>query len=142
MAQLDGDVVDLLQSLRAEEVRRVVEGLEYHFVFGRDDGCELCQVTNHEELHPAKRFAMLAETTQHGIDGIEQVRAYHRDFIDNEQVHRSDNLALLLAEVELAFHLGPRHVRREGQLEEGMDGDAACVDGCHASRSDHDRPLA
>ena len=142
MAQLDGHVVDLLQGLRAEEVRRVVEGLEYLLVFGRDDGRELCQVTNHEELHPAKRFAMLTETTQHGIDGVEQVRANHRDFINDEQVHRSDNLALLLAEVELALDLGARHVRREGQLEEGMNGDTACIDGCHASRSDHNRPLA
>ena len=142
MAQLDGHVVDLLQGLRAEEVWRVVEGLEYHFIFGRDDWRELCQVTNHEQLYPAKRFAMLAKPTQHSIDGVEQVRANHGDFVNDEQVHRSNNLALLLAEVELALDLGTRHIRREGQLEEGMDGDAACVDGRHACRSDHDRPLA
>ena len=77
MLQLDGDIVYLLQSFRTKEIRRIVVGLQHPFVFGRDHGRQLCQVANHQQLHAAKGLVMFAETSQNGIDGIEQIGSYH-----------------------------------------------------------------
>ena len=62
MIQLDGDIVYLLQCLRTEEVRRVVVRFEHLLVLGCDDGCQLCQVTNHQQLYTAKGLVVVAES--------------------------------------------------------------------------------
>ena len=131
MLQLNGHVVYLLQGLRTEEIGRVVVGFQHAFVLRRHHRRQLCQVANHQQLYTAKGLIMFTEATQHRINSIEQIGTYHGDFVDDEEVHRSDNLTLLTAKVELALHLGSRHVGRERQLEERVDGDATRIDGRH-----------
>ena len=77
MLQLDGDIVYLLQCLGAKEIRRVVERLQHTLVFWGDDRCQLCQIANHQQLHTTKGLVMFTETSQNGIDGIEQIGSYH-----------------------------------------------------------------
>ena len=140
--ELDGDVVCLAESLRAEEIGRVVIRLQQPLVFGSDDGRQLCQVANHQQLHAAKGTVVVAILAQHVVDSVQQVGAYHRYFVDNQQVDGGDNLPLLLAEVEALLGLRSRHVGRQRQLEERMDGDAAGIDGGHTGGGHNDRPLA
>ena len=77
MFQLDGHVVNLLQCPRAEKIRRVVVGFQHPLVFSRHHGGQLCQVAYHEQLYAAKWLVVVAETSQHGVNGIEQVGTYH-----------------------------------------------------------------
>ena len=131
MLQLNGHIVYLLQGLRAKEVGSVVIGLQHPLILGCHHWCQLCQVTNHQQLHTTKGLVMLTEAAQHGIDGIQQVSTHHRDLIDNEQIHRGNDLPLLATEVKLTLNLCARHIGRERQLEEGVDGDTAGIDGSH-----------
>ena len=85
---------------------------------------------------------MVAETPQHGIDGIEQVAAHHTDFVDYENVKGAQNLAFLLAEVISVLAHAVGNVWGKGQLEEGMDGNSAGIYGCHARRRDYNHTLA
>ena len=137
--QLDGDVFYLLQGLRAEEVGRIVIGLEHRLVFRCDHGRQLLQVTDHQQLYTAEGLVSVAEAPEYGVDGIEQVAAHHRDLVDDQQVERGDDAAFLLAEVELALDAGIGHEGRERQLEEGVDGDTAGIDGCHTCGRHNDR---
>ena len=84
--ELDGDVVYLLQRFRAEEIWCVVVRFQHALVLRRDDGRELCQVANHQQLHAAKGLSVFTETAQNSIDGVEQVGTHHRYFVDDEQV--------------------------------------------------------
>ena len=84
--ELDSHVVNLLQRLRAEEIWCVVVGFQHALILGRDNGRELCQVANHQQLHAAKGLSVFTKTAQHGIDGVEQVGTHHRYFVDDEQV--------------------------------------------------------
>ena len=86
MLQLDSHIVNLLKSLRAKEIRRVVIGLEHPFVLRGHDGSQLCQVANHQQLHATKGLAVITEATQNGVDGVEQVGTHHRDLVDDEQI--------------------------------------------------------
>ena len=142
LLQLDSDVIRLRQGLRAEEVGCVVVGLQHLLVLGRHHGRQLLQVANHEQLHAAEGFIMVAVAAHHRVDGVEQVGAHHRDLVDDEQVERGQNLALLATEVELALYLGVGHEGREGQLEERVYGHAAGIDGRHARWCHDDGALA
>ena len=63
LLQLNGDIVNLLQSLRAEEVGRVVVRLQHLLVLWRHNGCQLSQVANHQQLNTAKRLMMVAKAS-------------------------------------------------------------------------------
>ena len=138
LIQLDGYIIYLRQSLRTEEIRGVVIRPEQHLVLRCHHWRQLLQIANHHQLHPTKGLVSVAITTQHRVDGIEQVTPDHRDFIDNQQVERGDNSPFLLAKVELTLDVGIRHIRRKGQLEKRVDSDSSCIDGSHTCRCHHD----
>ena len=141
MFQLDGDIVNLLEGLRRKEIGGAVIRFQDTFVLGGDNGRELGQVANHQQLHATKGLVVFTETPEHGIDGIEQIGTYHRYLVDNQQIYRGDDLAFLTTEIKLVFHLGARYIGRKGQLEEGVDGDAPGIDGCHTRWRHHDGAL-
>lgn len=69
----------------------------------RNHGCQLLQIAYHQELHTTERqIVALAILAKHRIYSIEQIAAHHTDFVDNEQVDTSDDIALELAEL-IAF---------------------------------------
>lgn len=95
-------------------------------------------------MYPTKGAGAVLVLTQFGIDGIEEVAAHHRYLVDDEEVEGADEVLLVLAHLVVRLSLGRLHARddgSEGELEEGMDGLALCVDGCHACRGEDDHSL-
>ena len=129
--QLDGHIFYLLEGLRTKEIGGVVIGFQQRLVLRCHHRSQLLQVADHQQLHTSEGLVSVAEPPKHGVDGIEQVAAHHRDFIDDQQVERGDDATLLLAEVELALDMGIRHVGCEGQLEEGVYRHTTRIDGRH-----------
>lgn len=73
------------------------------FLLCRNHWCQLLQIAYHQELHTAERKVVtLAVLTKHGVNGVEQIAAYHTDFIDDQQVDASDDVSLEFAEL-IAF---------------------------------------
>ena len=134
VAQFNGHIVGHGQRFGAKEVGSSVIIGQQTFVFGRHHGRQLLQVANHEQLHATKRPVMVAIAAQHRVDSVKQVATYHTDFVDNQQIERADNLALLFAEVVSTLHLHARNEGRKRQLKEAMNGDSARVDGSNACR--------
>ena len=99
LLQLQGDIGRLSQRMAAKEIRRVIVWTQQLLIGRRDNGCQLLQVTNHQKLHTAKRSVAMTIPSEHRVNGIEQVTAHHTDFIDDEHVERTDDFALLSAEI-------------------------------------------
>ena len=142
MLQLDGHIVYLLQSLRTKEVWGIIVRFQQALVFRSDDRRQLCQISYQQQLHTTKGQVVVTEASQYSINSIEQVSTYHRYLVNNQQIDRRYDLTFLTTEVELTLHLGTRHIRREGQLEERMDGNAARINGSHTCWCHHDRAFA
>ena len=51
-----------------------------------DDGRELVEVTDEQQLQAAKGLQGVAVAAQHLVNGVEQVCPHHADFVDDEQV--------------------------------------------------------
>ena len=142
--EFDGDVGDALEGFAGEEVGGGVDAFHVgSFDFG-DHGRKLVHVANHQELDTAEGAAALAVAPQGVVDGVEEVGADHGDFIDDEELEGADDVELCFAERLVALGhlvfgdelLDVGEIGVEGELEEGMDGDAAGVDGgdaggCH-----------
>jgi len=105
------------------------------------DGRELLEVADHQELDAAERLAAVAVAAQDAVHGIEQVGAHHADFVDDEQVHAADHGDLVAGEAEVRLFRFAAGERAEGELEEGMQGDAAGVDGGDAGGGGDDHLL-
>ena len=103
MIQLNGHIVYLLQCLRTKEVRCVVIGFENLFVFWRNNGSQLCQVANHQQLYSSKRLVVVTKTSKYCINGVQQVCTYHTNLINNQEVYGSNDLSLLTSKVKLAL---------------------------------------
>ena len=141
MRQLDSDVANLLQRLRAKEIRCVVVVVEKRLFLRFHHRGELLQVANHEQLHTAKGLRAVAVTAQHEIDGVEQVGANHRYLVDDEHVEGAYDAPFLLTEIVSVAYGCARYVGREGQLEERMDGHSIGVDSRHTRRRHHNHAL-
>ena len=83
----------------------------------------------HPQLYASEGFIMIAISSQHRVDGIEQIASYHRDLVDNQQVKGGNDATFLLAEIKLAFDTRIGHIGSKGQLEEGMDSHTTRIDG-------------
>ena len=59
-----------------------------------DDGRQLVQVADHQQLHPAERTLVITVSAKHVVHGVEQVCPHHTDFVDHEQVERAQELIL------------------------------------------------
>ena len=140
--QLDGHIVHLRKGLGAEEVGSLIIGVEQSLLLGGHHRGELLQVANHEQLHTAEGHMVVAEPAQHGVDGVEQVAPHHRYLVDDEQVERGDEAPFLTTVLEAVFYLSIGHIGGEGQLEKGVDGDTAGIDGRHTGGRHHHGALA
>ena len=141
MGELYGDVACLLKRMTAKEIRSIVVRTQQLLVARRDHGCELVKVTDHQQLHTAKGPCRITVSSQHIVDGIEQVAAHHGDLVDDQHVERADDAPFLLAKVIAVLKCSARHIGRERQLEKAVDGHSTCVDGRHAGRCHDDDAL-
>jgi hypothetical protein len=141
LGEFDAGVVGFAEGAAAEEVGGVVAVLEQRPFGVLHHGGELLQVADHQELDAAEGLAAVAVAAQDGVDGVEEVGADHADFVDDEQVHAADHGDFVAGEAEvllLGFAAGEGS---EGELEEGVEGDAAGIDGGDAGGGGNDHLL-
>ena len=134
----------LLQSQAAKEVGRGVVLAQHRPFAFLYYGSQLAEVANHQELHSAEGAVFVLMKTQHGIYLVEEVGTHHGDLVDDEEVERTDNILLLLAEAVFLIATPKRGIGDIGcqrKLEEGVYRNAASIDGCHTRRSHHNHTL-
>ena len=134
MFQLYRHIVQHLQGSAPKEERCFVIAVEQWSLLICDNRCQLLQVANHQQLHPAKRQTTVTETSQHMVYRIKQVATHHAYLVDNQQIHRADDTAFLCTEIETLFEGGIRNIRRQRQLEKRVDGHTSGIDGRHTRR--------
>ena len=111
------------------------------------DRGELLEVAYQQHLHAAEGTAAVTVAAQHVVDRVEQVGPDHADLVDHEKVEAADEVGLVLAETVAVFRVcsaaetGFGDVGREGQLEEGVYGHSAGVDGSDSCRREHHHAL-
>ena len=127
---------------------------QFPFFYFRDGG-ELVYVANHQQLHSAERLVVVAHSSHHGINGVEQVGAHHRYLVDDEQVDGTHYLQLVGAYLLILCRPRPdvavvgagfiecvfRNLRTEGQLEKRVYGGASRIDGGDSRWCYNDMPL-
>ena len=130
LLQFDGHHLGLLQRQAAEEVRRLVVWAEESPVVLFHNRGELMQVADHEQLHAAKCACTVGITTQHVIDGVQQIGSNHADFINDEQFKSFNEIDLVAGKTTASFFspCRARNVQTKRQLKERMQRHAACVD--------------
>ena len=142
--ELDGHDGHLLPHLRIEEIGAGVEVLQQLAVFVLEHGFELVDVTHEQQLLAAEGLGVAGVDAQHFVDEVDDVCAYHRDLVDDDEFDLSDEFSLcacvfeslLDMSVAVARVVGEQGV--EGQSEEAVEGGASGVDGGDASgREDH-----
>ena len=84
MFQFDRNVVGLAERTAAEEIGCIVELGQHVPILLLYDRRQLVQVADHQQLHTAKRPAVVAEVAQHLVDGVEHIRADHTDLVDHK----------------------------------------------------------
>ena len=129
MHQLDGQHLQTSQCCTAEEVGRVViiaQELPFRPLNHRS---QLVQVADHQQLHTAKGQFGATVATQHTVHAIEQIRPYHADLVDNQQVKAFDDILFFLTEPVLAgVGLATRDERPERHLKKRVESYPAGVD--------------
>ena len=105
------------------------------------DGSQLLQISNHQQLHPAKWFLSIAIPPQSCIHRIQQIGTHHTDLINNEQIHTTNYVPLFftvtvmrLGRIKGSF----RHERGKRQLKERMNRYSSRIDSCNPCRSQYD----
>ena len=140
--QFYGEIACLLQRLARKKERSVVILAQHTFLMFCHYGSQLLQVAYHEQLNAAKGQIVLTITAHHRVDGIKQVAAHHTDLVDDQEIHRTNDVSLHLAELKplllTTSECSTRKIRRKGQLKEGMNGHTTGIDGSDSCRSqDH-----
>ena len=119
--QFYGEIACLLQRLARKKERSVVILAQHTFLMFCHYGSQLLQVAYHEQLNAAKGQIVLTITAHHRVDGIKQVAAHHTDLVDDQEIHRTNDVSLHLAELKpLLLTTGEcstRKIRRKGQLK-------------------------
>ena len=108
-------------------------------VFVLEHGFELVDVAHEQQLLAAEGLGVAGVDAQHFVDEVDDVCAYHRDLVDDDEFDLSDEFALcarvfeclLDMSVAVARVVGEQGV--EGQSEEAVEGGASGVDGGDAS---------
>ena len=105
------------------------------------DRRQLLQISNHQQLHPTKRFLPIAIPPQSCIHRIQQISTHHTDLINNQQIHTTDDIPLFftitimrLGRIKSSFG----HKRSKRQLKERMNRYASRIDSCNPCRSQYD----
>jgi hypothetical protein len=89
------------------------------------------QVSNHKQLHPAKRLPEVAVSPQHLVNGVQQVCPDHAHLVNDQEVYALDQIHLGAVEApeSVVFPGGTRQLGAKWQLKKGVNGHAACIDG-------------
>ena len=141
LCQLDGHIRNPRQRSTPEKIRGGIVPAQQCFVLRRDNRCELLQITNHQKLNPSERTGITPVFPQCVVDSVQKVGAHHWDFINHQQVERPDNPQFVLWEIEFVTILRTRHIGRQRQLEEWVNGNTACIDCRNTRRGYHNHCL-
>ena len=143
MLQFDNHHIGSLEGETAEEVRRFVVRSQKFPVFRLDDGRQLVQVADHEQLHAAESAGVVTIAAKHVVHGIEQICPHHADLVDDDQVQRPEQLYFVAGKTPLVVDLPrpSREMQAKRQLKKRMQCHAPGVDGGDTSRCGNDHPL-
>ena len=139
--QLDGSVGSFFQSAASEEIRRVIIAAQHIPFCFFHYGSKLLQVAYHQQLYASEGFVPVPIPTEYGVDGIQQICPHHTYFINNQQIHASDDVNLFFAEPEMflfGIERGIGDERCEWQLKEGVDGNTSRIDSGYSGGGDYD----
>ena len=142
LLQFDGDKRRLLQRTARKEKLRVVVFHEGFTIFLTHHGGQLLKVANHQELHSPKRSRVGAQATERSIHAVQEVGTHHGDFVDDDEIERTNQLALSIGKSELLIGKSASgDVHAEGQLEKGVNGHSSSIDGSDARGREHHHAL-
>ena len=134
----------LFERIATEKIDRIVILLQKTPLIRFGNGGQLREVTDHQQLHPAKRDIAMAKAAQNRVNAVQQISPHHTDFVDNQQIHTLDNVAFFLAQPMRPATLEiiiARHKRAKRELEKGVQGDTTRINGRHAGGRSDDKPL-
>ncbi len=132
--EFDGHRFGEGEGAAAEEVGRFVVGAHHFPLVFFDDGRELVQVADHEQLHASEGQAAVFVAAQYVVHGVQEVGAHHADFVNDEQIKTLDEANFFAGKAPLSGGVAAVFGQKEaeGQLEQRVQGHAARVDGRHA----------
>ena len=139
--QFDGGVGGFFQGAASEEIGGIIivtQHIPFRFFHY---GGKLLQVTNHQQLYASKGFVSVPIPAEYGVDGIQQICPHHTYFINDQQIHASDDVNFFFAEPEMflfGIERGIGDERCKWQLEKGVDGNASRIDGSYSGGGDYD----
>ena len=136
-----GDVGYLRKCMTSKEIRGRIMRLQHAGILLSYYRSELLEVAHHEQLNATKGLHGVLEATQHRVNRIQKVASNHTDFIDNEEVKRSDDVPFFLRYPIFSLDNGIWNIRRKGQLKERMNGHSTRIDSCNTCRCNHNQPL-
>ena len=124
VSQFDTLIRDRLQCFAAKKERRRINMLQYPPFLFFHDRCQLLQITDHQQLYPAERFAPVSVAAEHITHRIQQICPDHTDLIDDQQIHAPDNIDFFPSEfmvkpflTRAVFFGSTRNIRSERQLK-------------------------
>ena len=77
------------------------------------DRRQLLQISNHQQLHPTKRFLPIAIPPQSCIHRIQQISTHHTDLIYDQQVHATNDIPLFFTETIVCLGRVERGLRNK-----------------------------
>ena len=148
--QLDRHQGHLVEHPGRKEIGIGIEAAQNIAHVGRHHRLQLIDVAHQQQLLATERQAHVARIdAQYPVDEIDHIGPHHRNFIDDNQLDLTQELALLFVVLEQVVDAtaGQTQVGIVGQhgperhLEKRMDGAAAHIDGGHSRRSQHNMLL-
>ena len=128
--------------IKEERIR--IEGRQELAVFFLDDGFQLIDISNKQQLLAAKRLAHVPVVyTQHFVDKVENVGSHHADLINNNEFQFLQDFPFLtviaqrIADIACIVSGVVGQERVEGQFEETMQRASAHINGCDTGGSEY-----
>ena len=147
--ELDDNVPEAAECPGIEEERGWIYLVHEGFLALGHHRRELLDVAYHQELDPAEWLVVSPVALQCRIYRVQDVGPDHRDFVNDEELQRAEYFHPVLSHGTVFLRhlvfchkfLDIREIWAEGELEEGVYGDASGIDGGHSCRGHHCEPF-
>ena len=129
--ELNGNRIRVLKCLTTKEIHRLVMVAQEVPLLVFDNGRQLVQVADHQQLQSSEGLPAVAITAQNIVNGIKHIGSDHTDFVDDEQVEALNQSDFFTGKFALTVGIrccaGQKRAKR--QLKKRVDGHAPCIDG-------------
>ena len=90
--EFDRNIFRLFEGLAAKEIRRFIIAAQRLPIVLLDDGWQLVQVADHQQLDITERTIVAAKSSQSVVDSIQQVCSHHADLVDHQQFETANQI--------------------------------------------------